>query len=91
MSSYNFDEIQGEQPTFIMGGHTFRLRYPTVGDIEEIGDLKTEKERVAKIYSFVETTQAGQPSFEEVIRTKDIRVLQAFTKMVQKEFGIEEK
>ncbi len=88
-NNYNFDEIQGEQPFIRMGGHDYKLRYPTVSEVEKIQDLKTDLERADLVYSFVEVTKENQPPFKEVLMKMDIRVLKAFTEMIQKEFGIE--
>lgn len=88
-NNYNFDEIQDESPEIIMGGLKYRLRYPTVEDIEKVQELKTDQERTDAIYDFIETTEEGQKPFKETLKKQSIKVMIAFTEMVKKEFGVE--
>jgi hypothetical protein len=90
MSNYNFDDLQGEQPIVKMGGYEYRLRYPTVAEIENLNELKTDKEKTDAVYAFVERTGDGVPDFKEVLRQQDIRVLREFNRMIKTEFGIDE-
>lgn len=87
---HNFDEIKGESPTIIMGGFTYTLVYPTVEDIEKLQNVKSDEERADAVYGFVEKTNESDPPFRDTLKKQNIKVLQAFTKMIQEEFGIEE-
>lgn len=89
MANYNFDEIQGDQPIILMNGIEYKLRYPTVADIENIQTLKDDDAKSDAIYAFVENTTENQVPFKEALKDKDIRVLRAFTDMIKKEFGVE--
>lgn len=88
--NYNFDEAaQEDSPTIIMGGQNYKLRYPTVEEIEGLQKLKTDEERADAIYGFVEKTSPDQPDFKDVLQKQSIRVLKAFTAMIKTEFGVE--
>lgn len=87
--TYNFDEInQEETPVIIMQGHRYRLKYPTVEDIEKIQELKTDQERTDAMYGFL-IPEGDSPTFAEIIKRQDIRVLKKFADMMKKEFGVE--
>lgn len=89
-NNYNFDEINTEdRPEIIMSGHKYRLRYPTVEDIENVQKLKTDEERLKALYSYIEQQEGEETPFEEVLRKQDIRVLKKFGDMIKKEFGLE--
>lgn len=89
-AEYDFDKVSTEErPLIIMGGHKYRLRYPTVEDIEEVQKIKDQQEQNESFYQFIEPTE-GAPAFKEVLRKQDLRVLKAFLSMMKKEFGVEE-
>jgi len=87
---YNFDEISEQDgPTVKMGGHTYKLVYPTVEDIEKIQGLKTDQEQTDAIYAFLKPESADAPPFKDVIRKANVKVIKAFSEMVKAEFGVE--
>lgn len=88
--NYNFDEIDvNDTPLITMGGHQYRLRYPTVEDIEKIQDLKTDEERTDAMYDFL-VPEGDSPAFKETLKKQDIRVLKRFSEMMKTEFGVGE-
>jgi hypothetical protein len=88
--TYNFDEIdQNDRPKIVMGGHRFRLRYPTVEDIESVQKLETDEQKTEALYSFIERDEGEETEFKEVIKKQDIRVFKRFSEMIKKEFGVE--
>lgn len=91
--TYNFDEIDNYGPTIIMGGHTFRLRYPTYEEMEKLQEVIEKEDGNKKlkeaIYGFVEKTVDKQPAFRDVIKKQNIKVSLKFIDMVKEEFGVE--
>lgn len=86
---YNFDEAaSSDAPLILMGGYEYRLRYPTLEEIETMQKAKSDEEKNDLIYKFVEKTKDDQPEFKEVFRKQNIKVLQKFTEMVTKEFDL---
>jgi len=88
-NNYNFDEIKSDSPTIILGGHTYKLVYPTVEEVERIQELKTDEEKTKAVYNFVQKTNDADPTFEDVLKSQNIKVLQAFADMIKTEFGVE--
>lgn len=88
---YNFDDISDqESPVIVMGGNKYRLKYPTIEDIEKIQSAKDDKEQEKLLYEFVTPEEGTTVSFEETLKKQDIRVLKRFSAMLKKEFGVEE-
>lgn len=89
-NNYNFDEVdQEDRPTIVMGGLNYKLRYPTVEEVEKLQNLKTDEERTAALYSFIEAEDEKQEKFESIIKKQDIRVFRKFSDMIKTEFGVE--
>jgi hypothetical protein len=87
--NYNFDEVNDESPTIILGGENYKLVYPTLEEIEKIQALKTDEERTDAVYQFIHKTDEKQPEFRDVLKKQSIKVLIAFTEMIKTEFGVE--
>lgn len=93
-NTYDFDKIaqssENESPTIVMGGESYLLSYPTVEQVEKIQTLKTDEEKTNAIYSFVKPSTPETKPFKEVLQKQNIKVMQAFSDMIKKEFGVDE-
>jgi hypothetical protein len=87
-NQYNFDQIDNDEPTIVMGGVDYKLRSPTVEEIEKIQDLTDPKKRTDAIYDFVYNVNEGEMPFHENLQKQNLKVLTAFTEMIKKEFGV---
>jgi hypothetical protein len=86
---YNFDNVDDESPTIIMGGETYKLKYPTIEEVESVQNLKTDQEKSDAIYNYVIKTKDDQPDFKDLIKKQSIKVLKEFGEMIKAEFGVE--
>lgn len=87
--SYNLDEQVPEGFEFVVGGHTYRMRYPTTEEILDGQNKKGEQEQLKWLYSFISATEEGVPSIEEALARVNVKVLQKFNHMIKSEFGAE--
>ena len=92
--SYNLDDNVQEQVDIILNGHTYHLRYPTAEEVfsfdEEHKDDKNSGDAFQEwIYSLVSTDGTDTPPIKDVLRSKNIKVMQRFNKHVRQEFGLE--
>lgn len=81
----NLDENIDEDFQFILGGHTYRMRYPNTEEIEESVKM-TDKEKTEWMYSFIVADDASSPSIKDTLAKANIKKLQAFNKMIEEEF-----
>ena len=90
MSEYTLDSQVSDGADVILGGHKYRLRFPTLGEVEKLQELKTDEERTEAVYKFVEKTKDDQPDFKELLKNSSIKATQEFGNMIRTEFGIED-
>ena len=87
---YDLNDGVTESFRFSIGGHVYVMRYPTTEEIAEaqkIVDNDTDG-RTKWLYSFVTPETQGDPSIEDTLKKVSIKVMQAFNKMIEKEFAV---
>jgi hypothetical protein len=87
MTNYNLDEDATEFFPFTLGGKEYKMRYPTTEEVEKSRSIKTDEKRVEWLYSFIEPVTEGAPPVRDVLKAKNIKVLQKFNKMILTEFS----
>ena len=83
---HNLDEDAAEYFEFILGGHTYKMRYPTTEDVEAADKLSTDEEKKAWMYSFIAPVGEA-PSIDEALKKSNIKVVRNFNTMISTEFG----
>jgi hypothetical protein len=90
MSAHNLDEGATDSFEFIMGGHTYSMRYPNTEEITEAEKLASDSDKqVQWFYSFITPVGEG-PSIEETIKKANIKLVKRFNQMVAAEFSAED-
>jgi len=93
--THNLDENTQEYFEFILGGNTYKMRYPNTEEILEAKKLTDDtetgnsKEQLKWVYKFI-SAEEGVPSIEEAVNHSNIKKLNKFNKMLQEEFSPEE-
>lgn len=92
-NTHNLDENVEESFTFVLGGHTYTMRYPTTEEIFELQKIQeTDPDDSTKVlewmYDFVDQPD-GAPKVKDALANMNIKVLQNFNKMIMAEFAIE--
>lgn len=83
-------DAEAEFFTFTLGGHEYKMRYPTTEEVEAAQkDYNPEKD-VSKIskwmYSFIDPVSKDAPDFKDAINKSSIKVLSRFNQMIETEF-----
>lgn len=86
--TYDLDKETPEFFEFIVGGNTYKMVYPTSEQIEEIRNLKNEKERGEKTLAFITPVTENAPDIEEALKKKNIKAYQKFYEMIETEMGV---
>lgn len=93
MSAYNLNDNVSDHFEFILGGHTYKMKYPTVEETEQVQDAlkkaqeSNNNESVLKImFQFISSDDKEAPSFDEAIKKQNIKVIQNFSQMIEAEF-----
>lgn len=89
MSSYNLSENQPEYFDFTIGGHQYRMRYPTTEEAFAGKAVKDGEAGLKWMCSFITKVDEAAPDIEDVLRKQTVRVMAAFNAMIKKEFGDE--
>ena len=90
MSTHNLDEGATDSFEFVMGGHTYSMRYPNTEEIAEAEKLSKETDKqVQWFYSFITPVGKG-PSIEDAMKKANIKLVKRFNKMVADEFSAED-
>lgn len=89
--SYNLDDNPQEFFDFILGGHTYHMRYPTGSEQEEGSKvLKEQGEQpfLDWMYSFITCDDSDAPSVKDALSSKNVVVARRFNTMIRKEFAL---
>lgn len=93
MSTYNLNDNVNEYFEFILGGFTYRMKYPTVEETEQVqADIKKAREdkdedKIAEtMYRFISSENIEAPDIREALKKQNIKVMQNFNKMIESEF-----
>lgn len=101
-NEYNLTDNVNDDFPFKIGGNHYKMRFPLVEEIEELqlliakqqdADDEESKLHAAEatkeyMYSFISPTEKTMPSIAEALKKSNIKVMNNFNNMVQKEFGI---
>lgn len=88
--SYNLDDEAPEYFDFILGGHNYRMRYPTTAEALAGKVVKDGQEGLKWLCSFIDKLDDKAPGIYDALQKITVKRLQAFNAMVAKEFGTEE-
>lgn len=85
---YNFDEQPvPEYFEFIVGGHKYRMRFPTTEELEKAYSFIDDPEKATEYqYSFVQAIEEGAPVLAENLKDKSIIIRNRINAAIQKEF-----
>jgi hypothetical protein len=89
MSSYNLDQNQPEYFDFSIGGHQYRMRYPTTAEAFAGKAVKDGEEGLKWVCGFITKVDEVAPDIEDVLKNASVKVMGAFNAMIKKEFGDE--
>lgn len=96
MQSYKLDEDTQESFPFEVGGHAYKMRYPTTEEVfEQRENAETQKDlpirdQLKWVYGFVSSDDPAAPPIETVISRLSVKVLQNFNAMIKAEFSSSE-
>lgn len=88
--------------TFEVGGHQYKMIYPTLEQVEELQKLVTENESKKEgdatddttpmdwMYKFISPIDETAPPIKETMKKQNIRVMANFSNMVKTEFGLDQ-
>lgn len=83
---HNLDEVQ-QYFEFIANGHTYRFRYMTVEEAEEMQKLSEDDAKVRDfLYSFISKVDETAPDFSDVAKKMITPQWIRFRKMIETEF-----
>lgn len=96
MSTYNLNDNVQDYFEFILGGHTYKMKYPTVEETENIQKLLSEAkedsdstEILSQMYQFISSDDEKAPPIAEALKKQNIKVIQNFNEMIKTEFSTE--
>lgn len=83
---HNLDDAT-EHFEFTLGGHTYKMRYPTTEEVEKAQKEKKSDVEISEwMYSYIESVSDGAPEFKDAIRKSSVKVLSKFNQMIEVEF-----
>lgn len=98
---YNLNDNVEDSFEFQVDGHRYRMRYPTMEELETIQDAAREQTEKVKngetvndsevtdmVYAYISSVDDAPP-ISGVIKKQSVRVIRNFQKMFKTEFGIE--
>lgn len=94
MSVYNLNDNVSDSFEFEVGGHKYKMRYPTLPEAQKIG-IESEKAGddidtfLKVVYSFVDSVEDAPP-IAETMKKQNMLVFKRFATMIRTEFGISE-
>jgi hypothetical protein len=89
--TYNLDESVNEGFEFILGGHTYKMRYPTTEEIQKGQEFKDNSpEQMDWLYSFISCDDKDAPLIKDAMKKVNVIKLQKFATMLKTEFTGEE-
>lgn len=101
--SYNLTDNVNDSFEFVVNGSTYIMKFPLMEELEKAQELSEkrdvsidpkEKVEIGKelevfMYQFIEPKESSGEPIGEVLKKQNIKVLQNFNTMIQKEFGIQ--
>lgn len=96
MSTYNLNDNVQDYFEFILGGHTYKMKYPTVEETETVQKLLKDaqekgdtSEILLQMYQFISSDDEKAPPIAEALKKQNIKVIQNFNEMIKTEFSTE--
>jgi hypothetical protein len=82
---WNLDTDVSEYFTFVLGGHAYKMRYPTASEVLAISKEPDQEKQSDMMYEFIVPETDG-PYIKELLSQTPINKLLKFNEMVSKEF-----
>jgi hypothetical protein len=89
MSDYNLDADPQESFEFVLGGNTYKMRYPTTEEVQTAQSLKDATKQLEWVYGFITPENPEAQPIEDALKTVNVKVLQKFNAMIKAEFNSE--
>lgn len=83
---HNLDEGISEYFQFVLGGFTYKMKYPNTKEIVNIAAEKNTEKQMDLVYSFITSSEESAPKIKDALTQANIKVLQRFNAMIKKEF-----
>jgi len=84
----NLDSELSEYFDFIVEGHTYRFRYPTIEEAGNLSNMAEDEEKtMAFIFSFINKVDDASPDFKDIYPKMIIPKQQKFVQMLKSELG----
>jgi len=94
MSTYNLNDNVAESFEFILGGFTYKMKYPTVEETEAVQAVLQEAVKsqdtskvLEQMYQFISSDNKEAPAIGDILKKQSIKVIQNFNEMIKTEFG----
>lgn len=94
MSTYDLNDNVEDSFSFILGGFTYNMRYPTVEELENVQTAlkKAQEDEDTKtvmdqMYQFISPVDKDAPSIGETMKKQNLPVIKKFNEMIKTEFG----
>lgn len=94
MSTYDLNDNVEDSFSFILGGFTYNMRYPTVEELENVQTAlkKAQEDEDTKtimdqMYQFISPVDKDAPSISETMKKQNLPVIKKFNEMIKTEFG----
>ena len=94
MSTYNLNDNVQESFEFILGGFTYKMKFPTVEETEAVQAVLQEAEKskdtskvLEQMYQFISSDNKEAPAIGDILKKQSIKVIQNFNEMIKTEFG----
>ena len=96
MSAYNLNDNVQDSFEFILGGHTYKMRYPTVEETEAVQEVlqkakesEDTSEILKQMYQFISSDDKDAPDIADALKKQNIKVIKNFNEMIKAEFSAE--
>lgn len=89
---YSLNDNVNDSFDFEVGGHKYKMRYPTLDELQKIEKIALDKgskseDVLAEVYKYIDP-QGTAPSIAETMRSQNVRVIANFNAMIMVEFGL---
>lgn len=86
--SYNLDENIEEYFEFIVGGNTYKMKYPTTDELEVIQKIDDQTKQGEAMLGFISAVTEDAPDILEAMKDKNVQVTKRFRDMIATEIGM---
>lgn len=86
--TYNLDEGINESFEFILGGHTYKMRYMTTEEMIELQKLENDPKAQTEFIKPYITGDEGAPDIADVMNKMTVPQLKRFNEMMKTEFDV---